>query len=263
MGIGASLIDINQYVQVFHDACPNGVLAVMVRGSYAHGCATSDSDVDLLAITMPTDQQILLGETGQIVSLHEPDVTIMSPLSYARLLAKGAPNIVETLTIPLDCVLVDSSWLTDLRAQAPLVLSKSLLRMVCGNVRANLYRVDAVSDVRRQRKLLGESWRLIMTAYVALDSGVWLARLDDAQVCVLRWVRRCGCDAHMLTEMLDQLHERIESSGLPEKNMIGDRVLDTAVSLYRRIVTGDCPKITSTARVVDQLQRFVEVNSVG
>lgn len=264
MGIGVTaLIDLTEYTRSLHDACPNGVLAVLVRGSYAHGCATSESDVDLLVITSPSDKQILLGETGQIVSLHDPDITVMSPLAYARLLVKGAPNMVETLMTPLDCVLAVSSWLTDLRAQAPLLLSKSLLRMVCGNVRANLHRVNTVSDVRRQWKLLGESWRLIMTAYAALDSGVWSALLDDAQVCVLRWIRRNGCDAHMLAEMLDRLCERVESSGLPEKSVNGDRVLDTVTGLYRLIVTGGRTQIVSTALVVDRLREFMEMNAVG
>lgn len=257
------MIDINQYVQVFHDACPNGTLAVLVRGSYAHGCATSDSDVDLLAIVPPTSQQILLGETGQIVSLHEPDVTIMSPLAYARLLAKGAPNIVETLTIPSDCVLVDSPWLEGLRAHAFLSVSKGMLRMVCGNVRANLHRLDAISDARRQRKLLGETWRLIVSANTTLDTGVWPARLGELRLRTLRSIRCDGCDPRMLHDMSDRLHERVEASDLLEKNGIGGLALDSTVHLYRRIVQGDLVQVESVDSLVRRLRRFMEGVAVG
>lgn len=257
------MISVDGIGRVLHDMCPNGVLAVLVRGSYAHGCATSNSDVDLLAIVLPTDQQILLGETGQIVSLHEPDVTIMNPLAYARQLAKGAPNIVETLTIPSDCVLVDSPWLEGLRAHAFLSVSKGMLRMVCGNVRANLHRLDAISDVRRQRKLSGETWRLIMSADTTLDTGVWPARLDEPRLRILRMIRCNGCDPRMLHGMSKRLRERVEASGLPEGNGIGGLALDSTVELYRRIIQGDPPRITPTDSLTDRLRRFMERTAGG
>ncbi|PWG62079.1 nucleotidyltransferase domain-containing protein [Bifidobacterium callitrichidarum] len=140
------------------------VLAAWVGGSYAHGLADKHSDIDLRLIAAPTRAEILLGRADWIQSTHEPDVTVMTPLAFLNQVLNGAPNILETLALPDECLLVDESLVDQFMPLASSLTVRRTVEGALGNARANLRQLERRTDLSERKRCKPTSRVLVPVA---------------------------------------------------------------------------------------------------
>lgn len=200
----------NRFEQALTPYMDRRVLAAWVGGSHAHGLASPDSDIDLHLVLAPEPDDILLGRADRTKGLHGPDITITTPIPLLTGLTKGAPNTLEALSLPDDCLLLDAGLLHMLAPLAGRLTSRNTIDMALGNVKGNLHLLarDGL-DERKRRKLQGETMRLLasighVTAGRDTDTP-WPCRLD-ADLDVLREIREHGMDdAELAAQLPDML----------------------------------------------------------
>ena len=98
----------NRFEQALAPHMARRVLAAWVGGSHAHGLARPDSDIDLRIVIAPDPEDILLDRADATIGLHDPDITIMTPVAFLKGVAKGSPNMLEALSLPDGCLLLDA-----------------------------------------------------------------------------------------------------------------------------------------------------------
>lgn len=194
------------------------VLAAWTAGSRLHGLADEHSDIDVIILTAPTVDDILLGHVGRPVSLHDPDITLLDPIALHHGVVKGSPNMLEWLDAPDDSLLMDTDAAATLRAARPTPAGMGTLRMLDGNIRANLHRLDKnPPEGRRLWRLRAETLRLAWTANRLASTGVTPARLDTDERDILRAIRHGRYDEDAVRLMVDHAVRARREPRLPEQ----------------------------------------------
>lgn len=91
------------------------IISAWIEGDYAHGLAAKDNKPSLCVITMPQPWEILLGEARTTQNMRDLDIRILTPLSYIDGLLDGHRSLLESLTLPTECFLLDADEITLLR----------------------------------------------------------------------------------------------------------------------------------------------------
>lgn len=255
------MTDITPYATSLKPWEKRSILAAWVGGSHSHGLALPDSDIDLRVITAPTANEILLGKADRTTALHNPDITVMTPQAFVNMLIKGAPNALEALALPSDCILTGRDFLNGYAAHAAQLTTRATIDGALGNARANIHRLNrnAGLDDRSRRKLACTTLRLLGTVQdVQRSGGAWSTRSDLMPPEQLLAVKDGAAPIPNLdsiyrqTESAAQLHPRPQLA--PE---IREQCVGMLLALHRRIVAGK-PVGAGMAAVTDSLSRFGE-----
>lgn len=238
--------DIDIIVDRLTPYATQGFAASLIAGSHMHGLATASSDIDLAIIRYPTPRDILFGNADTTLSHHAPDIKIMTPLRFTRLILKGVPIALEALQTPKDCRLFGfddatpgGRWMLGICGYAPLLTGPDTIRMALGNMRANLGTVESKPmDEAKRWKLLAETLRLAWSVDHVFDhGGAWPARLDANHLLCLRQVRAHGCDHGKVVEEVNRVGHRFDlKPPSPVPTAVRSHVLDLTENLHRRIV---------------------------
>lgn len=205
------------------------VLAAWAAGSRLHGIMDAHSDLDLKILTAPTRDDILLARTGRIISLHDPDITLLDPIALHHGVIKGSPNMLEWLDAPDDCLLADTGAFAALRRARPCPAGLPTLRMLDGNIHANLHQLaEKPLTGRRLWKLQAETLRLAWTADTLARTGVMRARLDLERRDVLHAIRQGRPAPFDLRHEIERLEHERPQPCLPDT---ADTSAFTAVTL--------------------------------
>lgn len=231
------------------------VLSAWVGGSWMHGTADEHSDIDLRLIVVPSARRILLSDhVAETIGLHGPDITVMTPLSFTRMLLKGTPNALEALTVPSDCLLLDMDFLSRLRGYAPGLTTCGTVKAALGNARANMHRLEHGNgpDFRKARKLERETRRLLscVREVCSADSVPWPARVPIDFAAPL---------PSLLTDC-----ERL--SGSPSFAVLSDEVRagveGVVMDVHRRVIDGTLPAL-GMGGVMNMLDVFARTHYRG
>lgn len=241
--------DIDIIVDRLTPYAAQGFAAALIAGSHMHGIAHASSDIDLAVIRYPTPRDILFSHADTTLSHHAPDIKIMTPLRFTRLVLKGVPIALEALQTPKDCRLSGfddttpgGRWMLGLCGYAPLLTGPDTIRMALGNMRANLGTVESKPmDEKKRWKLLAGTLRLAWSIDHVLDhGGAWPARLDADHLPRLRRIRAHGCDSGKVVEEVNRVSHRFDlKPPSPVPAAVRSHVLDLTEDLYRRIVDED------------------------
>lgn len=233
----------NRFEQALTPYMDRRVLAAWVGGSHAHGLARPDSDIDLRIVIAPDPEDILLDRADATIGLHDPDITIMTPVAFLKGVSKGSPNMLEVLSLPDDCLLLDAGLLHMLAPLAGRLTSRNTIDMALGNVKGNLHLLarDGL-DERKRRKLQGETMRLLASighVTVGRDTDApWPCRLDD-DLDDLRRIREHGMDDAELAAQLPDMGEYVKGRRLRTPDRKAIREAERLVSgLMKGLVNG-------------------------
>lgn len=210
----------NRFEQALTPYMDRRVLAAWVGGSHAHGLARPDSDIDLRIVIAPDPEDILLDRADATIGLHDPDITIMTPVAFLKGVSKGSPNMLEALSLPDGCLLLDAGLPDSLKPLAAGLASRRTVDMALGNVASNLHLLERDMDARRRRKMQAESMRLMLAAgLVCADpSTPWPCRLPDDDLAELRRIRAHGMDGDELARQLPAMREYAAAHRRPASN---------------------------------------------
>lgn len=249
--------DIEDYKERLAPFAGRRVLSAWVGGSHAHGLSDAGSDMDLRVILMPESREIMLGEASWNRSLHEPDVAVMTPIAYMHALLKGAPNMLESLTLPVGCLLLDSGLLRSLSPFAGKLATCNTIKAATGNARANIRALERRTDLseRKRNKMMAETERLLLSAQrVQAGGAAWPCRLNDDDIQTLRRIRETGVS--------DSLRLTVDAvtPPLPPLDVVPRRqVEESIIDLHHRILSSDMESF-SVDDLVDALSRFEASN---
>ena len=165
---------------------PECRLFEVISGSRAYGLATPESDTDIKGVfVQPRDAFYGLGRVSQINGPGN-DVVFYELGRFVELLAKGNPNLLETLFTPDDCVIVKHPLME--RLDPALFLSRQCFQS---------FAQYALTQIRKARGLNkkivnpmpAERWGVLDFCHVFEGQGsvpvrVWMARegLDQREV---------------------------------------------------------------------------------
>lgn len=216
-------------------------LAAWVGGSHAHGLAGPGSDIDLRIVIAPDPADILLDRADATIGLHDPDISIMTPVAFLKGLAKGSPNTLEALSPPDGCLLLDAGLLDGLKPLAAGLATRRTVDMALGNAASNLHLLERDMDARRRRKLQAETMRLLLSVgAVCSDPGaVWPCRLPDDDLAELRAIRERGMDGEELARQLPAMREYADAHRRPASNLKAVRGAEAITAgIMRDIILG-------------------------
>lgn len=254
--------DIEDYKERLASFKEQRILSAWVGGSHAHGLSDTGSDVDLRVILTPEPEEIMLGEASWNRSLHEPDVAVMTPIAYMHALLKGAPNMLESLTLPVDCLLLDSGLLRSLSPYAKKLVTCNTLKAATGNARANIRALERRTDLseRKRNKMMAETERLLLSAQRVRAGGVaWPCRLDDDDIQTLRQIRETGVPVEHLNDSLRLTVDAV-TPPLPPLDVLPRRQTEESIiDLHHRILSSDMESF-SMNDLFDALSRFEAAN---
>ena len=144
----------------------------------------------------------------------------MTPVAFLKGVAKGSPNMLEALSLPDGCLLLDAGLPDSLKPLAAGLASRRTVDMALGNVASNLHLLERDMDARRRRKMQAESMRLMLAAgLVCADpSTPWPCRLPDDDLAELRRIRAHGMDGDELARQLPAMREYAAAHRRPASN---------------------------------------------
>lgn len=254
--------DIEDYKERLAPFAGRRVLSAWVGGSHAHGLSDAGSDMDLRVILMPESREIMLGEASWNRSLHEPDVAVLTPLAYMHALLKGAPNMLESLTLPVGCLLLDSGLLRSLSPYAKKLVTCNTLKAATGNAKANIHALERRTDLseRKRNKMMAETERLLLSAQrVQAGGAAWPCRLDDDDIQTLRRIRETGVSVEHLNDSLRLTVDAV-TPPLPPLDVVPRRqVEESIIDLHHRTLSSDMESF-SMDDLFDTLSRFEASN---
>lgn len=193
------------------------ILAAWAAGSRLHGIMDAHSDLDLKILTASTRDDILLGRTGRIISLHDPDITLLDPIALHHGVVKGSPNMLEWLDMPDDSLLADTGVFATLRRARPHPAGLPTLRMLDGNIHANLHRLTGKPPAgRRLWKLQAETLRLAWAADTLARTGIMRARCDPEWRAILHAIRQGQSAPFDLRHEIGRLERERPTPCLPD-----------------------------------------------
>lgn len=254
--------DIEDYKERLASFKEQRILSAWVGGSHAHGLSDTGSDVDLRVILTPEPEEIMLGEASWNRSLHEPDVAVMTPIACMHALLKGAPNMLESLTLPVDCLLLDSGLLRSLSPYAKKLVTCNTLKAATGNARANIRALERRTDLseRKRNKMMAETERLLLSAQRVRAGGVaWPCRLDDDDIQTLRQIRETGVPVEHLNDSLRLTVDAVTPPLLPLDVLPRRQTEESIIDLHHRILSSDMESF-SMNDLFDALSRFEAAN---
>jgi predicted nucleotidyltransferase len=222
------LINVDQYY------LDNIILAVL-SGSAAYGTETSDSDLDVFAITIPQISDIHPYNSGTIYGFDQPpsvfesfqqqhipydptmpliDVNIWSIVKLFQIAKKGGPNVIDVLFAPERCVYITSPVGKLLRDHRQVFLSKECAKKFLGM--SNSFR--NYDDYKSQS-------HMIRTLYAARDILKYHDYVTDKHVTTIRSIKE-GQDYYDLDILTKILHEEIfdlmRTSSLQDKSDVNE-----------------------------------------
>ncbi len=220
----------------------------VIMGSMAYGVADNNSDLDIYAVCVPSENMVFPHLTGQIIGFgdkqkvwenqqkhhmllneKEYDVNIYSIINYFQLCYENNPNMLDSLFVPDRCVLFANDVGEHMRTHRRLFLSKRIANKMRGYAFSELKKLEKVyneeSNPKRHESYKKYGYdvksayhvvRLMLEAQMTLETGDLDLEANSEQ---LKFVRRGG---YTLTELKDwfnakdiELNLIIDKSSLP------------------------------------------------
>lgn len=114
------------------------IISAWIEGDYAHGLAAKDNKPSLCVITMPQPWEILLGEARTTQNMRDLDIRILTPLSYIDGLLDGHRSLLESLTLPTECFLLDAGFIRAIEPFAHRLTTSNVVKTALDDARGNL-----------------------------------------------------------------------------------------------------------------------------
>lgn len=135
------------------------IILLGLGGSYAYGCNTKDSDLDVRGIALNSKREILLGNGFEQVENKETDTVIYSFAKIVSLLSNCNSNVVEMLGLKPEHYLHISPIGKELLENKNLFLSKKVVNSFGAYANSQLRRLDnkavrLVGQEQREKHIL-------------------------------------------------------------------------------------------------------------
>lgn len=222
------------------------VIFLGYRGSHVHGYSQSDSDVDLLGVTLfPPSYYIGLtsAKATKNFEIHTPDGTSLDFVIYElrhfiHLLLKGNPNVLLTLFLPDKFIRIQTHYWREIVEQRDVFLSKQAARAYLGYARSHM------EKFHRKKPPKGCSYdgKAACSAIRVLEEGIELFRYHrltyprpDAHM--LTKIRTCQMPVDMVVQTMDaklqEFEDAVRDSRLPQEPDLRRADLLVQKFLYR------------------------------
>lgn len=130
----------------FHSLIGDNCDQVIFRGiwgSFAYGTSTPESDRDTVGVfILPKERYLSMQEPPAQISDETNDNRFYSLKNYCELAANANPNILDSLFLPSDCVLLSSPYWNILQQQRKIFVSKQA---------SKTYSEYALSQIKKAR----------------------------------------------------------------------------------------------------------------
>ncbi len=87
---------------------------------------------------MPQPWEILLGEARTTQNMRDLDIRILTPLSYIDGLLDGHRSLLESLTLPTECFLLDAGFIRAIEPFAHRLTTSNVVKTALDDARGNL-----------------------------------------------------------------------------------------------------------------------------
>ena len=211
-----------------------------IFGSMAYGCNENESDVDVVGFCIPPKEQVFPHLAGHIPGFGRQaphfeqylqhhiedkdagksyDLTVYSIVKYFQLLMDNNPNIIDSLFIPRECIILSTQIAEKVRENKHLFLHKGLKHKYSGYAYSQLNKINSKEPVEGKRKELVDKFgydtkfamhlvRLINYAEELLTTGDLDMRRNSE---MLKHIRRGGWTKEELIKWFSSKEKELDN----------------------------------------------------
>lgn len=235
------------------------VISVWIEGDYAHGLAAKDNKPSLCVITMPQPWEILLGEARTTQNMRDLDIRILTPLSYIDGLLDGHRSLLESLTLPTECFLLDAGFIRAIEPFAHRLTTSNVVKTALDDARGNLSVLRHWPGMKsaKRNKSMAETARLLNgVRHIQSGTEAWPCLLDADEITLLRRIRLQGTNLADLERDYGLLADTRKTPPLPPlEPYVRRQVEDVVLGLNRRIVNREAESF-SVKNLIHALHGF-------
>ena len=157
--------------------------------------AAKDNKPSLCVITMPQPWEILLGEARTTQNMRDLDIRILTPLSYIDGLLDGHRSLLESLTLPTECFLLDAGFIRAIEPFAHRLTTSNVVKTALDDARGNLSVLRHWPGMKsaKRNKSMAETARLLNgVRHIQSGTEAWPCLLDADEITLLRRIRLHG-----------------------------------------------------------------------
>lgn len=235
------------------------IISAWIEGDYAHGLAAKDNKPSLCVITMPQPWEILLGEARTTQNMRDLDIRILTPLSYIDGLLDGHRSLLESLTLPTECFLLDAGFIRAIEPFAHRLTTSNVVKTALDDARGNLSVLRHWPGMKsaKRNKSMAEIARLLNgVRHIQSGTEAWPCLLDADEITLLRRIRLHGMNLADLERDYGLLADTRKTPPLPPlEPYVRRQVEDVVLGLNRRIVNREAESF-SVKNLIHALHGF-------
>lgn len=235
------------------------IISAWIEGDYAHGLAAKDNKPSLCVITMPQPWEILLGEARTTQNMRDLDIRILTPLSYIDGLLDGHRSLLESLTLPTECFLLDAGFIRAIEPFAHRLTTSNVVKTALDDARGNLSVLRHWPGMKsaKRNKSMAETARLLNgVRHIQSGTEAWPCLLDADEITLLRRIRLQGMNLADLERDYGLLADTRKTPPLPPlEPYVRRQVEDVVLGLNRRIVNREAESF-SVKNLIHALHGF-------
>lgn len=144
---------------------------------------------------MPRPWEILLGEARTTQNMRDLDIRILTPLSYIDGLFDGHRSLLESLTLPTECFLLDAGFIRAIEPFAHRLTTSNVVKTALDDARGNLSVLRHWPGMKSAKcnKSMAETARLLNgVRHIQSGTEAWPCLLDADEITLLRRIRLHG-----------------------------------------------------------------------
>lgn len=144
---------------------------------------------------MPQPWEILLGEARTTQNMRDLDIRILTPLSYIDGLLDGHRSLLESLTLPTECFLLDAGFIRAIEPFAHRLTTSNVVKTALDDARGNLSVLRHWPGMKsaKRNKSMAETARLLNgVRHIQSGTEAWPCLLDADEITLLRRIRLHG-----------------------------------------------------------------------
>ena len=207
---------------------------------------------------MPQPWEILLGEARTTQNMRDLDIRILTPLSYIDGLLDGHRSLLESLTLPTECFLLDAGFIRAIEPFAHRLTTSNVVKTALGDARGNLSVLRHWPGMKsaKRNKSMAETARLLNgVRHIQSGTEAWPCLLDADEITLLRRIRLQGMNLADLEETMAFLQIPAKRPSPPLEPYVRRQIEDVVLGLNRRIVNREAESF-SVKNLIHALHGF-------
>jgi len=216
---------------------PNNCAYLTIMGSSAYGASTDSSDIDYYGVCIPPLDNIFPNLKGEIVGFGKQhnrfeqyqqhhvqdgdkmyDMTVYSIVKYFNLLMEGNPTVIDSIFVPLNCIVHSNQIGQLIRDNRKMFLHKGCFHKYRGYSFAQLHKMET-KDPEGKRKEIRDKYgwdvkfgmhvvRLLLECEQILETGDLNMQKDKE---MLKAIRRGEWTPEQVREWFTQKEKHLDN----------------------------------------------------